>query len=83
MTEPTRERRVLDDPALRDPGAERLDLGRRRRVTAFEVLIEGGRGTGGMYGFVQKLRAIASGKPAALDHTPRSRASNADAEIEP
>jgi 1-acyl-sn-glycerol-3-phosphate acyltransferase len=42
-----------------------------RDAGAFEVLLQGGRGTGGFYALGRRLRGLFTGRPAALDHTER------------
>jgi 1-acyl-sn-glycerol-3-phosphate acyltransferase len=42
-----------------------------RDAGAFEVLVQGGRGTGGFYALGRRLRALFTGKPEVLDHTER------------
>jgi 1-acyl-sn-glycerol-3-phosphate acyltransferase len=44
-----------------------------RDARAFEVLLQGGRGTGGIYALIARLRAVVTRKPGTLDHTPRER----------
>jgi 1-acyl-sn-glycerol-3-phosphate acyltransferase len=44
-----------------------------RDVRAFEVLLSGGRGTGGFYALGRRLRAIFTGKRGRLDHTERGK----------
>jgi 1-acyl-sn-glycerol-3-phosphate acyltransferase len=43
-----------------------------RDPSAFEVMIAGGRGTGGFYALGRRLRGLFTGKRIALDHTERS-----------
>jgi 1-acyl-sn-glycerol-3-phosphate acyltransferase len=42
-----------------------------RDASAFEVLLSGGRGTGGFYALGRRLRAIFTGKRGRVDHTER------------
>jgi hypothetical protein len=42
-----------------------------RDARAFEVLLSGGRGTGGFYALGRRLRAIFTGKRGRVDHTER------------
>jgi len=42
-----------------------------RDPRAFEVLVQGGRGTGGFYALGRRLRALFTGRPAVMDHTER------------
>jgi 1-acyl-sn-glycerol-3-phosphate acyltransferase len=51
-----------------------------RDPQAFQVISEGGRGTGGVYGFMRRLKATLTGKPAELDHTPRAHSTKRDSE---
>lgn len=44
-----------------------------RDAAAFETVLRGGRGTGGVYALARRLRGFFSGKPAPQDHTPRGR----------
>jgi 1-acyl-sn-glycerol-3-phosphate acyltransferase len=43
-----------------------------RDASAFETLLQGGRGTGGLYAVGRRLRAVFTGKPVVLDHTDRN-----------
>jgi hypothetical protein len=52
-----------------------------RDASAFRVLLTGGRGTGGLYSLGRRIRALLTGKPAALDHTPRAQRSKTREEI--
>jgi 1-acyl-sn-glycerol-3-phosphate acyltransferase len=49
-----------------------------RDASAFHVLLTGGRGTGGLYALGRRIRAMLTGKPLTLDHTPRTRQSGED-----
>jgi 1-acyl-sn-glycerol-3-phosphate acyltransferase len=42
-----------------------------RDAAAFEPLLSGQRGTGGVYGWARRVRAWVSGRPAQADHTRR------------
>jgi hypothetical protein len=42
-----------------------------RDASAFEMLLQGGRGTGGLYAIGRRMRALFTGKPIVLDHTER------------
>jgi len=44
-----------------------------RDVRAFEVLLSGGRGTGGFYALGRRLRRIITGKRGRVDHTERGK----------
>jgi 1-acyl-sn-glycerol-3-phosphate acyltransferase len=44
-----------------------------RDPRAFEVLLQGGRGTGGIYALMGRLRAFVTCRPAPLDHTQREQ----------
>jgi 1-acyl-sn-glycerol-3-phosphate acyltransferase len=44
-----------------------------RDPSAFNVLLTGGRGTGGFYALARRIRALLTGRPLALDHTPRTQ----------
>lgn len=44
-----------------------------RNAGAFEIVMSGQRGTGGMYGLFRRARALGSGKRWEQDHTPRAR----------
>jgi 1-acyl-sn-glycerol-3-phosphate acyltransferase len=37
----------------------------------FEVLVQGGRGTGGFYALGRRLRSVFTGRPVVMDHTER------------
>jgi 1-acyl-sn-glycerol-3-phosphate acyltransferase len=50
-----------------------------RNPQSFEVLLEGGRGTGGVYGWIRRVRALLTQQPLSSDHTPRPSAENTDA----
>jgi len=43
-----------------------------RDASAFKVLVQGGRGTGGFYALGRRLRAMITGKRIAPDHTERT-----------
>lgn len=43
-----------------------------RDASAFEPLLRGARGAGGVYGWVRRARAWGAGRPAQIDHTQRS-----------
>ena len=43
----------------------------RRNADAFEVLLTGGRGTGGLYALARRLRSWFGREPLTVDHTPR------------
>jgi 1-acyl-sn-glycerol-3-phosphate acyltransferase len=43
-----------------------------RDAGAFEVLVQGGRGTGGFYALGRRLRALFTGRPVVMDHTERA-----------
>lgn len=43
-----------------------------RDAAAFTTLFSGGRGTGGMYGFIRRIGGWFQGKPLNLDHTERT-----------
>ena len=43
-----------------------------RNAGAFEAVMRGGRGTGGMYGLARRLRALLTGRRLQQDHTPRA-----------
>ena len=44
-----------------------------RDASAFEAVMSGRRGAGGLYGLLRRARAVASGKRWEQDHTPRPR----------
>jgi 1-acyl-sn-glycerol-3-phosphate acyltransferase len=46
-----------------------------RDASEFETLLQGGRGTGGLYAIGRRVRAAFTGKPAVLDHTERAASS--------
>jgi 1-acyl-sn-glycerol-3-phosphate acyltransferase len=43
-----------------------------RDASAFQVLLRGGRGTGGLYGLGRRMRAMVTRKPFIVDHTERT-----------
>ncbi len=47
-----------------------------RDAGAFRLLLRGGRGTGGMYGLVRRMRGWFTRRKVRLDHTERSEASD-------
>jgi 1-acyl-sn-glycerol-3-phosphate acyltransferase len=47
-----------------------------RDSKAFEVLLQGGRGTGGFYALLRRLRSVFTRKPIELDHTQRENESS-------
>jgi hypothetical protein len=59
------------EAALAETMAKLKDAAIARDPRAFDVLLTGGRGTGGFYALGRRLRAWISGRPFALDHTRR------------
>jgi 1-acyl-sn-glycerol-3-phosphate acyltransferase len=51
-----------------------------RDASAFRVLLRGGRGTGGLYGIVRRLRALFAKQPLQVDHTDRRELGDGRAE---
>jgi 1-acyl-sn-glycerol-3-phosphate acyltransferase len=45
----------------------------QRDASAFETVLQGGRGSGGMYAVIRRLRAALTGKRGQQDHTPREK----------
>jgi 1-acyl-sn-glycerol-3-phosphate acyltransferase len=54
-----------------------------RDPSAFDVLLEGRRGTGGIYGLTRRLRAMFSRHPTEADHTSRAQSTHQSAENRP
>ncbi len=57
--------------ALAATMAELRQAAMTRDAAAFEVLVEGGRGTGGFYALGRRVRALLTRRAVALDHTRR------------
>lgn len=62
---------ALLEAALAATMAELRSAAMARDARAFEVLLQGGRGTGGFYALGRRARALFTGKQMALDHTLR------------
>jgi 1-acyl-sn-glycerol-3-phosphate acyltransferase len=62
---------ALLETALAATMAELRSAAIARDAGAFEVLVQGGRGTGGFYALGRRVRAIVTRKPMMLDHTLR------------
>jgi 1-acyl-sn-glycerol-3-phosphate acyltransferase len=59
------------EAALAQTMAELKAASCTRDTSAFEILLSGKRGTGGVYGLRQRLRSIFSGSAREIDHTRR------------